>query len=372
MSSANDHDTTRGPSVHSRLAGMRQKRGVAAAELARRAGVSRQTIYAMEAGDYVPNTAVALKLARILEVSVEELFRLEEEQPEPPRVVDAELIGPGDRFAGSPIEVCRVGDRLVGVPALTAPWQLVPADGLLVKARGSAVQLLREDWGQQRLLIAGCDPATSVLARHLGRASVGLVAAPVNSSVALDLLKRRLAHVAGTHLKDEATAIGTQFPRKGVAVFTFAVWEQGLVLATGNPKGIRGVADLAHAGVKLAPREKGSGSRQLLDRTLRAARVPARTVGGYDDPPAIGHLPAAWRVYTGAADACVATRSAARAFGLDFVPLETERYDLVIRKEHLSMTAVERLLDTLAQAAFRRELETLCGYDTRQTGRQVE
>ena len=72
------------------------------------------------------------------------------------------------------------------------------------------------------------------------------------------------------------------------------------------------------------------------------------------------------------ADCCVATRSAARAFGLDFVPLATERYDLVIRREHLATTAVERLLDTLAQAAFRRELEALCGYDTRETGRRVE
>ena len=254
MSSASDHDTTRGAGarrkglkkagdsaiptapVDSRLAEVRQKRGVAAADLARRAGISRQTIYAMEAGDYVPNTAVALKLARILEVSVEELFRLEAEEAAPARVVETELIGAGDRFAGSPIEVCRVGDRLVGVPALTAPWQLAPADGLLVDARRSTVQLLREDWDETRLLVAGCDPATSVLARHLGRASVGLVTAAVNSSVALDLLKRRLTHVAGTHLRDEASALRTQFPRKGVAVFAFAVWEEGLGAGARQPR----------------------------------------------------------------------------------------------------------------------------------------
>jgi molybdate-binding protein len=67
------------------------------------------------------------------------------------------------------------------------------------------------------------------------------------------------------------------------------------------------------------------------------------------------------------ADCCVVTRSAARVFGLDFVPLASERYDLVIRSERLGTTAVERLLDTLAQAAFRREVEALCGYDTRET-----
>jgi molybdate-binding protein/DNA-binding XRE family transcriptional regulator len=355
--------------VRNRLAAVRQKRGVAAAELARSAGISRQTIYAMEAGDYVPNTAVALKLARVLEVPVEELFVLEGE-PEAPRTVEAKLIGSGDRFAGSPIEVCRVNGRLVGVPALTAPWQMVPADGLLVDARRSTVQLFENEPEEARLLIAGCDPATSVLARHLARASVRLVTAAVNSSVALDLLKRRLVHVAGTHLKDEASALRTQFPRKGAAVFTFAVWEEGLVLARGNPKSIRGVQDLAQPHVKLAPREPGSGSRQLLDRELAAACIPARSVQGYDDAPAAGHLPAAWRVYTSMADCCVATRSAARAFGLDFIPLASERYDMVVRREHLGSAAVERLLDTLAQAAFRRELEALCGYDTRETGKK--
>jgi molybdate-binding protein/DNA-binding XRE family transcriptional regulator len=369
MSSAKDHDTS--GAVRNRLAETRQKRGIAAAELAKRAGVSRQTIYAMEAGDYVPNTAVALKLARALEVAVEELFVLEGAGPEPPRTVEADLIGPGDRFAGSPIEVCRVNGRLVGVPALTLPWQLVPADGLLVDARHSTVQLFEEERDEARLLVAGCDPATSVLARHMARSSVRLVTAAVNSSVALDLLKRRLAHVAGTHLKDEASAIRTQFPRKGVAVFAFAVWEEGIVLARGNPKGIHGIPDLASAGVKLAPREAGSGSRQLLDREMKAAGISAHSVAGYGDPPAAGHLPAAWRVYTGMADCCIATRSAARAFGLDFVPLASERYDLVIRKEHLETTPVERLLDTLAQAALRRELEALCGYDTRETGKRL-
>ncbi len=71
------------------------------------------------------------------------------------------------------------------------------------------------------------------------------------------------------------------------------------------------------------------------------------------------------------ADCCIATRSAARAFGLDFLPLTSERYDLVIRQENLQLASVERLLNVLTQAAFRRELDALCGYDTRQTGRRI-
>ncbi|HEV2446793.1 MAG TPA: substrate-binding domain-containing protein, partial [Candidatus Sulfopaludibacter sp.] len=132
------------------------------------------------------------------------------------------------------------------------------------------------------------------------------------------------------------------------------------------------IADLARADVKLANREPGSGSRQLLDRSLAEARLPAGRVRGSKDDAATGHLAAAWRVYTGLADCCLATRSAARAFGLDFAPLVSERYDLVVRREHLELGAVEKLLDTLTQAAFRRELEGRCAYDTRETGRRVD
>lgn len=371
MSSLKDHHTTREPAVHSRLGALRRQRGVAAADLARRAGVSRQTVYAMEAGSYVPNTAVALRLARILEVAVEELFHLDPDDAPAPRTVTANLLPSGELFPGNPVELCRVDGRTIGVPAIQTPWQLLPADGLLVDAARSTVQLLHEEEGESRLLIAGCDPATSVLARHLQRAGVHLVAASVNSSVALKLLGEHMVHVAGTHLHDESGKRNPKIPKKDTAVFAFAVWEEGLVVARGNPKKIRTVADLARRDVRLANREPGSGSRQLLDRSLKAAGIAASNVRGYNDDQARGHLAAAWRVYTGLADCCIATRSAARAFGLDFLPLTSERYDLVIRRAHLQLGAVERLLDTLTQAAFRRELEGRCGYDTRETGRDV-
>jgi hypothetical protein len=151
----------------------------------------------------------------------------------------------------------------------------------------------------------------------------------------------------------------------------FAAWEQGLCVARRNPKKIRSVEDLTREGVRLANREKGSGARQLLDARLREARIAIRRVGGYRDRPAAGHLSAAWRVHSGAADCCIATRSSARAFGLDFIPLTTEHYDLVLRQEHLALSAVERLLDTLTHSALRRELEGQCAYDTRETGRRM-
>jgi putative molybdopterin biosynthesis protein len=86
---------------------------------------------------------------------------------------------------------------------------------------------------------------------------------------------------------------------------------------------------------------------------------------------ATGHLPAAWQVQSGAVDCCLATRGAARVLGLNFIPLVSERYDLVIRKEHLDLPRMQNLLDTLSRSGFRRELEGLGGYDTRVAGQRV-
>ena len=278
----------------------------------------------------------------------------------------AELVGPGDSFAGSPVALCRVGRKLVAVPVSPAPQLLPPADGILADPDRPVVHPLSDDTHESRLLVAGCDPSISLLGQHLARASVGLVAASVNSSASVDLLRKGLVHIAGSHL-----AGGPRNAPADTAVIVFAGWEQGLILARGNPKRIRAVDDLARPEVRLANREPGSGSRQLLDGQLQAAGIKPASVAGYGEAPALGHLAAAWRVYSGLADCCVATRCAARAFGLDFIPMNSERYDLVIRRESLQMGAVERFLNTLAEASFRRELEELCGYDTRETGKNV-
>src|SRR5262249_12108535 len=102
--------------TRNRLNEVRSRRGVAVAQLARQVGVSRQTIYAMEAGDYVPNTTLALQLARALEVPVEELFMLEGDQPQPAKPAPVELLGP-TTHAGQPVQLCRVGKHTIGVSA---------------------------------------------------------------------------------------------------------------------------------------------------------------------------------------------------------------------------------------------------------------
>jgi molybdate-binding protein len=229
---------------------------------------------------------------------------------------------------------------------------------------------------QNRVLIAGCDPAISVLARYVQTAGSELVLAHRNSSQALELLKERYVHVAGTHLRDESSgesnlpAIARLFPRNSVAVVSFAVWEEGIVTARGNPKAIRGVEDLARPDVTIVNREAGAGSRELLDAHLKRLKIAASTIRGYR-VEAPGHLPAAWKVQTGEADACIATRAAARLFGLGFVPLVSERYDLAIRRQHLDLPGIRALLDVLNRSQFRRELDSLGGYDTTAAGQRM-
>jgi len=371
------------PNIANHLTALRQKRGFSAADLARRTGISRQTIYAIESGSYMPNTAVALRLARMLEVHVEDLFSLPADEPAVPLATEQVTLlpHPDAPRTGDPMQLCRVDRRTVASSPSPVPWYLPTADAVLVGASARAgkatVQLLHGEYDlANRILVAGCDPGISVLARHVLRAGVELVVAQRNSSQALALLKQGVVHVAGTHLRDEASgesnlpAIHRLFAGHSVAVVSLAVWEEGLVLAAGNPKSIRSVADLGRRDVTIVNREPGAGSRQLLDAHLDRLGLSGEKVRGYGRLAA-GHLPAAWQVRTGDADCCIATRAAARVFGLDFVPLATERYDLAIRRQHLDYPPVAALLDTLNRASFRREMQGLGGYDMSAAGRRL-
>ena len=341
---------------------VRERRGISAAALAKLAGITRQTVYAIEAGDYVPNTTLALQLARILEVSVGELFSLEPASPAAPKPVPVDFITPAR--TGQLVQLCRVGNRTIGVAAAPHATMFPAADAIVID--NSKAQVFQDGEDEKRLLIAGCDPGISLIARHLD-----IVIAPSTSRQALQWLKQGKVHVAGTHLRDSATGdynlpiVKHLFPQGSVKVVTFAIWEQGLVTRTGSQ--IRGVDDLARKDLRIINREKGAGSREVLDQHLRAAGIPADRVNGYDRI-ATGHLPAAEAVSQGEADCCVATRSAARAFGLNFIPLATERYDLVIRRQYAKLPAIEALFDALNRSALRRKLELLAGYDTTHTG----
>ena len=362
--------------VRSKLAEIRSQRGVSASDIAKRVGVTRQTIYAIEAGNYVPNTEVALRLARELEVSVEELFALDQRREQGVASLPAEYLGSAKSSKGQAVRLGQVGSKWVSVPVSASPYFLPEADGVLSDLNRVTV-FPSDGSAKKRIVLAGCDPATSLLAAMVERAGdVEVVHAPASSELALRWLKEDKVHIAGSHLEDPKTAefnlpfVHREFGAEEIGVITFAQWEEGLVVARGNPKQIRAVADLPRKNVSFMNRQAGSGSRMLLDRLLREAGISQRRVQGYGRVAA-GHLAAAYAVVAGDADCCLATRSAARAFGLGFVPLHSERYDFVFRRSTLESPAVQTFMDVLQRASLRRKLETLAGYDTSKTGTRI-
>ena len=368
--------------VQNRLAQIRKSRGVGASDLSRRVNVSRQTIYAIEAGTYVPNTEVALNIARELEVTVDDLFSLQEGSQHSPESIAAEVLSAGPAVKGQPVRVCQIGSRWVGVPVSASPYYMPEADGIIKQTgraniRASLVVFAKDEAAQKRLVLAGCDPATGLLSRMVEKISgVEVVSAAASSKLALTWLAEGKVHIAGSHLEDPKTGefnlpfIRKQFPGEDFTVVTFARWEEGLVIAPGNPKGVRKIEDLSRKNVRFVNREPGSGSRGLFDQLLEKAGMEAHKLQGYDRI-AYGHLAAAYFVLSGDADVCLATRSAAQTFGLDFIPLHSERYDLVMRKRTADLPAVKSFLDVLQRAALRRKLEVLAGYDTSNTGTLV-
>lgn len=365
--------------IENRLAQIRKSRGVGASDLARRVHVSRQTIYAIEAGTYVPNTEVALLLARELEVPVDELFTLHTGARSTPESVSADVLSATPPDKGQPVRICQMGSRWVSVPVTASPYYMPEADGIIKRTGRSnghvdLVVFAKEEAAQKRLLLAGCDPATSLLARMVEKISgVEIVSAAGSSKLALSWLKEGKVHIAGSHLEDPKTGefnlpfIRQEFPGEDFTVVTFARWEEGLVVAPENSKSIKKIEDLARKNVRFVNREPGSGSRALLDKLLSASGIESRRVHGYDRI-AYGHLAAAYCVASRDIDVCLATRSAAKTFGLGFIPLHSERYDLVMRRRTIEFPAVKAFLDVLQRATLRRKLEVLAGYDTTETG----
>src|SRR5262245_13813830 len=162
--------------VRNNLLAIRTARGIAAAELAKKVAITRQTIYAIEAGTYVPNTEVTLRLARELEVTVEELFSIPRERDEETTAATAEYLSQSKASDGQAVRVCRVGSKWISVPVDARPYHLPEADavvtGPVVRSGKAKLRLFSEEESLgNKIVVAGCDPATSLLARMVERLS---------------------------------------------------------------------------------------------------------------------------------------------------------------------------------------------------------
>ena len=200
-----------------------------------------------------------------------------------------------------------------------------------------------------------------------------LVSSHVGSMGGLTALKNGSALFAGCHLFDPETKdfnfpfLKKHLPGLDLVVLNLAIRHQGLIVAKGNPKGIKGVVDLTRPEVGFINRQRGAGTRILLDHHLDVAGIAPAHVRGYDREE-FTHMAVAVNVLTGAADCGLGIFAAAKALDLDFVPLAHERYDLVLPTAYLTDPRILTLRAVIETAAFQERMEALGGYETTFTG----
>ena len=360
----------------------RKELGLSQSGLARRAEISRQALGAIETGVYQPTVGVALRLARELGESVESLFGGDTE-PMSQRV-DARWYRSVRHLsvpAGTRAALGRVRGRIVAVPQRAAGLALRPAAGIVAKLRGNRAEVAAFNSSEEidsALLIAGCDPSASLLADWMIRYHSAARVVPVFSSntKAVEGLVKGYVHCAGVHLKDAGSGdynpqnLRALLGRRSALVVRFARWELGVAVRAGGRSSISSIADLAQPHLRLANREKGSGARAVLDSGLKTAGIRGSAIPGYDFELG-GHLEVANAIVSGQADAGITLRVAAEAHGLRFVPIQEERYDLVILEADADTVLIKSLLDALSSRRFAREISQFCGYDTEEMGHVV-
>ena len=340
------------------LRARRERQGLSQSAVADAVGVSRQAIVGIERGRQGPSTALALRLARLLSCSVEDLFQIE-----PPDRLAVTAAGEGTgrailgwvagRWVAHPLglEAAVGGDAILTKDALLGPQAspLAPLDRLA-----------------RNVIVAGCAPLLGALGQRI-EASGGearLRWRQANSAAALRLLGDGLVHVAGLHLPGggHEEAVRGAVPGQRLLLLNLTRWRQGLVVAPGNPRAIRSGADLARPDVRLARRQPGSGAHTLLQGLLPPG------VAASPGPAAAGHAEVAWLVRSGVADVGIAIEAVALAAGLSFLPLSEERFDLVLPASSAAQVSIARLIDAVQADGFRREVDCLPGYDRSSMG----
>uniref|UniRef100_A0A832A1B1 Molybdopterin molybdenumtransferase n=1 Tax=Desulfacinum infernum TaxID=35837 RepID=A0A832A1B1_9BACT len=285
--------------------------------------------------------------------------------------------------------VGRVHHRLVAMPLQRGAGvitSLVRADGLvripqesegINEGESVRVRLLRaeEDLDHTLIMIGSHDNTVDVLASELKKADprLHLSSSNVGSLGGLLAVRRGQAHCAGAHLLDTETGdynrsyVERYLHGTPVRLVQLVRRRQGLVLAPGNPKGIQSVEDLYRPDVRFVNRQAGSGTRILLDYELAKIGRTPEGIHGYDWEE-YTHMAVAVNVLSGSADCGMAIYAAAKALGLDFVPVCEERYDLVIPEACWEDPKIRRLLEVIASERFRRRVASLGGYDPAQSG----
>ena len=347
--------------------------GLSQKEVAGRIGITRQALHSIETGRYVPNTLVAIRLARALGSRVEELF---------PCWDGTELSLSSGPFplveGGRRLVLADVRGRLIPYPAERleeGSGPFVAADALLPSGgeEGEWTFLSSASVIQRSVFFLGCDPGIGLLVERLGDVSRDRLRwISCSSETAAAALGTGQTHLAGCHLPGGEARNNLVLAQEalrgfGGVLIRFAQWEEGIAVAPGNPMGIHSAEQLADPRLRFLNRDAGSGSRAFLDDLLRKQGLPGNAIPGYERT-ARSPLAAARAVAYGVADAALTNRACAQAQGVAFVPLGTSEFDWIVPQDQMDHPAVALLLNLLTDSRTRAEFAALPGYDVSQMG----
>jgi putative molybdopterin biosynthesis protein len=281
------------------------------------------------------------------------------------------------------VTVGKVNNRYIATPISRGAGvitSLVRADGLVLIPRFSEglqagsevqVQLYRSVQTIENTIVAigSHDLTLDLISQFLSSTAQGLrlSSANVGSLSGLIALRRGEAHIAGSHLLDPETGayndsyVSKYLPGEEMTLVTLVERQQGWIVPKGNPKGLEDWADLSSRDLRMINRQRGAGTRVLLDFQLKQRGIDPGSIKGYTEE-AYTHLAVAAAVSSGAADVGLGIAAAARALNLDFVPLAAEQYDLVMRRETYESNFLQPLLDLMSDSQFRSAVSSMPGY----------
>ncbi len=291
------------------------------------------------------------------------------------------------------VKLGRVGPRVVAAPLPRGAGcitSITEADGIIRIPRNveglregeqTVAELLRpaEAIDKTIMIVGSHDNSLDILADEIRRGASGLTlsSSHVGSMGGLMAIKRGVCHLAGSHLLDtddgsyNSSYIRKYLPGRDVRLVHLVMRDQGLILPKGNPKGIAGLEDLVRSEVRFINRQNGAGTRILLDFQLKALGIDPAVINGYADEE-FTHMAVAVAVLSGTADVGLGIQAAAQALALDFIPVVTEQYDLVIPGEFFDDAGIQVLLETIRSDRFKQRVQALGGYGTERTGQILE
>lgn len=318
------------------------------------------------------------------------LGRRPAELPTEAATLTRKLVSPAGDDDFVRVAVGKVGGKILAAPLSRGAGvitSLVQADGLALLPSGVQgidageqvmVRLYRSHAEIERTIfcIGSHDLTLDLMAQFLAEHERRLASANVGSQGGLVALRRGEAHFAGSHLLDPETGeynisyIRQYMPNIPVHVVALVGRDQGLMVKKGNPKGIKSLGDLTKPAVQFVNRQRGAGTRVLLDYHLNLLGLSPEAIHGYSQEE-YTHLGVASAIASGRADCGLGIAAAAQALELDFIPLFQERYDLIIPKEHAESDLLVPLFEVLADGAFQKAVSSMPGYDVSVMGKTV-